>query len=441
MILHVFRLITSHGLEMALRTLLQVNSRNIKIQNRSAAKVLSLRFSSSVINTRGASSYWKSLKWFSIPASVGFAYIAYLQFRHIQKRERRYIEKGDPQSLVLDTWQVEFLKKLPTRTLSRWWGYLSHLHVPVWMRRPLFGLYVKLYDCDMEEAMIEDVIQFPTFSEFFKRRLRPDARTISRDCEIVSPVDGRVLYFGKLDQSYNMEQVKGIRYSLATFCGPKHPLVLEIIRNKEKIRKERHTENKEADSSQEDVYSLSSDNRDSRNIVEQNEVGLKSQNFDIAKSTMYYCILYLAPGDYHWFHSPTEWTIEHRRHIPGHLFSVSPSAMRSIEGLFNFNERVLLYGHWKYGKFLLGAVGAYNVGSIILPFTVEKHFKSNEGKIDSAYIDRLYGAAGFSFQRGESLGAFDLGSSIVLIFTGPDNLKFHIEPGQRINYGQPILSL
>ena len=56
----------------------------------------------------------------------------------------------------------------------------------------------------------------------------------------------------------------------------------------------------------------------------------------------------------------------------GHLFSVSPSAMRSIEGLFNFNERVLLYGHWKYGKFLLGAVGAYNVGSIILPFTVEK---------------------------------------------------------------------
>ena len=46
--------------------------------------------------------------------------------------------------------------------------------------------------------------------------------------------------------------------------------------------------------------------------------------------------------------------------------------MRSIEGLFNFNERVLLYGHWKYGKFLLAAIGAYNVGSIILPFTVEK---------------------------------------------------------------------
>ena len=58
----------------------------------------------------------------------------------------------------------------------------------------------------------------------------------------------------------------------------------------------------------------------------------------------------------------------------GHLFSVSPSAMRSIEGLFNFNERVLLYGHWRHGKFLMAAIGAYNVGSIQLPFAVEKVF-------------------------------------------------------------------
>ena len=132
----------------------------------------------------------------------------------------------------------------------------------------------------------------------------------------VSPVDGRVLHFGKLDHSYNMEQVKGIHYSLATFCGPKHPLVREIIKNKEKIRKERNTASKEAESNQ-DAYSLTNDSRDSRNSMEQSEMVLKSQNFDIAKSTIYYCILYLAPGDYHWFHSPTEWTIEHRRHIPG----------------------------------------------------------------------------------------------------------------------------
>ena len=78
------------------------------------------------------------------------------------------------------------LKKLPTRVLSRWWGYLSHLKVPVWLRKPLFGLYVKLYDCNMDESMIEDLKQFPTFSEFFKRKLRPDARSVSQHGDIVS---------------------------------------------------------------------------------------------------------------------------------------------------------------------------------------------------------------------------------------------------------------
>jgi phosphatidylserine decarboxylase len=32
---------------------------------------------------------------------------------------------------------------------------------------------------------------------------------------------------------------------------------------------------------------------------------------------LYHCVIYLAPGDYHCFHSPTDWTISHRRHFPG----------------------------------------------------------------------------------------------------------------------------
>ncbi len=58
--------------------------------------------------------------------------------------------------------------------------------------------------------------------------------------------------------------------------------------------------------------------------------------------------------------------------LAGHLFSVNPSVMRSVEGLFNFNERVILHGHWKHGSLLMAAVGAYNVGSVHLEFAVEK---------------------------------------------------------------------
>merc|ERR1711872_1174961 len=150
---------------------------------------------------------------------------------------------------------------------------------------------------------------------------------------------------------------------------------------------------------------------------------------------IFYLSVYLAPGDYHWFHSPTDWTIEHRRHIPGHLFSVNPSVMRSVEGLFNFNERVILHGHWKHGSLLMAAVGAYNVGSVHLEFAVEKALKTNAGALEKNYLDRLYGAMGFAFKRGEPLGGFDLGSSIVLIFSAKENLKFQIEPGQKIKLG------
>lgn len=32
---------------------------------------------------------------------------------------------------------------------------------------------------------------------------------------------------------------------------------------------------------------------------------------------LYHIIIYLAPGDYHHFHSPADWTVYTRRHFPG----------------------------------------------------------------------------------------------------------------------------
>ena len=60
--------------------------------------------------------------------------------------------------------------------------------------------------------------------------------------------------------------------------------------------------------------------------------------------------------------------------ISGDLFSVNPKALKSINGIFNFNERVLLSGRWEHGPFLYAAVGAYNVGSIKLDNPIDKVF-------------------------------------------------------------------
>ena len=149
----------------------------------------------------------------------------------------------------------------------------------------------------------------------------------------MSPCDGRILNFGIVDKGY-LEQVKGVNYSLQAFLGPQ-------------------TWPTNTDSNETTFQLFTSDDAQyEKNII---------KNPD---TCLYHCVIYLAPGDYHRFHSPSDWTIFYRRHFPGELFSVNPSVARWLQGLFNLNERVVYYGEWKYGFFSMTAVGATNVGSI-----------------------------------------------------------------------------
>ncbi|XP_072164096.1 phosphatidylserine decarboxylase proenzyme, mitochondrial-like isoform X1 [Diadema setosum] len=369
--------------------------------------------SSSASSSRGLLGYWRSLRWVPIPLSVGFAYICYQQYGHIKKREERHIRgaKSVDESLAKE-WQVNFYRSIPFRFLSRLWGQVNSVEVPVFLRVPMYSLYSRLFSCNVAEALVEDLKAYRNLQDFFKRELKPGVRPIDTHHTLVSPCDGTVLHFGKVHNS-KLEQVKGITYSLKDFLGPQC------------------TDKTSTNSSQ---YEVSDE--DYHSTLCQRE-----------GTNLYHCVIYLAPGDYHRFHSPTDWTANHRRHFPGELLSVNPGIARWVRGLFNYNERVCVTGSWTHGFFSLTAVGATNVGSI--SFYCDKELSTNlRGKYNpGTFYDKTLstptqqGAEGVPMTKGEGIGDFNLGSTIVLVFEAPKNFEFVFNSGDKIRLGERLGTL
>ena len=185
-------------------------------------------------------------------------------------------------------------------------------------------------------------------------------------------------------------------------------------------------------------------------------------------TSLYYAVVYLAPGDYHRFHSPTNWVVERRRHFAGELYSVSPYLQRTLPGLFTLNERVVLLGRWRHGFFSLIPVGATNVGSIRVNF--DRELRTNSLTTDTAadraaeaanargepylgFAEATYAGAsavlgGHALRRGDEMGGFQLGSTVVLVFEAPRTRhgdggrvagwEWRVQKGQKIKMGQAL---
>ncbi|KAM6987147.1 phosphatidylserine decarboxylase proenzyme, mitochondrial isoform 1-T1 [Aplochiton taeniatus] len=297
------------------------------------------------------------------------------------------------------TSRVALYKTIPTRLLSRAWGRLNQVELPTWLRKPVFSLYIWTFGVNMQEAAVEDLHLYRNLGEFFRRKLKPAARPVCDSHCVISPADGKILHFGRV-RNCEVEQVKGVTYSLETFLGP---------------------------------HTISRDEEDPSSF--QDLLVTKEGN------ELFHCVVYLAPGDYHCFHSPTDWRVAHRRHFPGSLMSVNPGVARWIKELFCHNERVVLSGEWTHGFFSLTAVGATNVGSIRIYF--DKELRTNSPRYskgsfnDFSYVSNNNGE-GVSMRKGEHLGEFNLGSTIVLLFEAPSDFTFNLKAGQKIRYGEPL---
>jgi len=175
-----------------------------------------------------------------------------------------------------------------TRIMSKMTGSLTSMPLPPYFRSSLYSAFGKVYGVNFNDILVQDLNQFRTFNEFFTRELHPDARAIhdiQNDLNMCSPCDGKILSHGDVDSlNCTIDCIKGHNYRLDEFLFG--------------FRTEKTAKHKNQ------------------------RITMIERILDSAKdrgNKVKYCVIYLAPGDYHRYHSPTYFTANYRRHIAGYL--------------------------------------------------------------------------------------------------------------------------
>lgn len=76
--------------------------------------------------------------------------------------------------------QVHVYGALPLRSLSRLWGYMNSLELPIWFRPTGFRLYAWLFNCNLDEVEHSDDLRvYVSLGDFFYRKLKPGVRPIA----------------------------------------------------------------------------------------------------------------------------------------------------------------------------------------------------------------------------------------------------------------------
>lgn len=387
--------------------------------------------------------------------------------------EEEKSRKRMPRIRIFDNdWLFFCYSTLPLNALSRLWGQVNSLTLPVWLRPWGFKCYSFLFGVNLDEMEDPELKHYANLSEFFYRQIKPNCRPIdSRQNVVVCPSDGKVLKLGIIDsESGEVEQVKGLTYSIKDFLGThSHPTMsksestLDLNYEEEKHREfAKQIDLKLSDDHGHETEHYLKVKEEGDKVIDEakpsisksmkllSELSLMSSPYHMpynepSDTQLYFAVVYLAPGDYHHYHSPVDWVCKLRRHFPGDLFSVAPYFQRNFPNLFIVNERVALLGHWKHGFFSMTAVGATNVGSIKLSFDKElvtnvKRNRHNEPHscYEATYQNASRLLGGMPLVKGEEMGGFMLGSTVVLCFEAPRGFQFKVKEGEKVKLGQEL---
>jgi len=138
--------------------------------------------------------------------------------------------------------------------------------------------------------------------------------------------------------------------------------------------------------------------------------------------------VYLSPQDYHRVHCPEAAELEGVRWVDGARFSVAPKVLLNRARVYVRNERAVLRLRSERGTYYLVMVGALNVGRIRIQGVEPGHEQPSRRDPN--------------FERGEELGRFELGSTVVILFPpGMAQALPELAPEDPILMGAPLARL
>lgn len=243
------------------------------------------------------------------------------------------------------------------------------------LKNLIIRTYTGLHPVEMHEAIEEDMFAYESLNAFFTRALKPECRPFDEnDKHWLCPVDGSVSQAQAIKNG-RIFQAKGQDYSLLELVGGDRKLE-EVFKNGQ------------------------------------------------------FATLYLSPRDYHRIHMPATGRLKQMQYIPGRLFSVAAFTVNNIPRLFARNERCVCYFATEQGPMAMILVGAINVSAIE---TVWHGLITGEAK-KVKHVD--YEDKDIVLQRGDELGRFNLGSTVIVLATEQMRISENIIADADIKLGQ-----
>lgn len=148
----------------------------------------------------------------------------------------------------------------------------------------------------------------------------------------------------------------------------------------------------------------------------------------------FFITLRLKSSMYHRFHAPIDCCVKKVTYISGDTWNVNPIALKRVENLFCKNERAVIELHTnnKESSITLVPVAAILVACMKFKFISKPLDLSYRGPNDIQCQATL--------NKGDEMGYFQHGSTIILFATSNYSLCEGITTGTRVNMGQALLN-